>query len=210
MPGPSSVPCAVKFIREQGHRAWLVLGKGPTFANLRREHLTGRGVIALNHAAKEMAYRFGEVPFLAHFTDWEACLDCLPAFGDDAKVTLVLPWYPHSQCRVSKISLPQRLAGLVRTFPVCSYQSSLAGRLPSPAWLTRVRVRLFSAVAAVNLLAAAGVKQVHTLGVDGGTAYADMFDAKDRLANGQRSFDCQWAEIRSTLNRHSMGLVKES
>jgi hypothetical protein len=74
--------------------------------------------------------------------------------------------------------------------------------LTPPAWrrgkLPTVRVRLFSAVAGLNILALARVKRVYTLGIDGGTEYAKCVPAADRLANGQDSFDVQFKELRRT------------
>jgi len=42
------------------------------------------------------------------------------------------------------------------------------------------------------------------LGVDGGTAYAQPFDEKDRLANGHRPFDVQFHAIASTAKLHGI------
>jgi hypothetical protein len=65
-----------------------------------------------------------------------------------------------------------------------------------------VRVKFFSAVAAVNLLAQAGVRTIRSLGLDGGAAYSDEFiDLKDKtlLANSRSSFDRQFEEIARTI-----------
>jgi hypothetical protein len=62
-------------------------------------------------------------------------------------------------------------------------------------------VRYFSAVAAVNLLAVSGVREIFTIGVDGGSSYAPDFDKKTLLVNGRASFDVQFKEIRDTEKR---------
>jgi hypothetical protein len=45
----------------------------------------------------------------------------------------------------------------------------------------------------------AGIKLIHSLGVDGGTGYSAWFDATDKLANGRTTFDDQFPEIQRLL-----------
>jgi hypothetical protein len=65
-----------------------------------------------------------------------------------------------------------------------------------------VRVKFFSAVAALNLLTEAGVRTIRSLGIDGGATYSQEFtDLKDKtlLANRRTSFDRQFEEIARTI-----------
>jgi hypothetical protein len=72
-----------------------------------------------------------------------------------------------------------------------------------------IRVRYFSAVAAINLLVAAGhTEEIYTLGVDGGTRYNPVFDTKDRLSNGRSSFDIQFDEFEKTVKSSGVRIVK--
>jgi hypothetical protein len=67
-----------------------------------------------------------------------------------------------------------------------------------------VQVRYFSAEAALNLLTTAGVKQVRSLGIDGGADYSqDFADLKDKtlLTNSRTSFNKQFEEIAKTILR---------
>jgi hypothetical protein len=173
---------------------WLVLGKGPSAAGAAsRPRLLP--VLALNHACLAVQAD------VAHFSDWEAFLDCYPRLGT---AVACLPWRPHVNFQPSrKHNLLEllRAAGIPED-RVVSYNSSRAAHLPRNRQLPDVPVRFFSAVAAFNILGLAGVRYVHTLGVDGGKAYAPEFDQKDRLANGRQSFDVQFPEIRRACKRY--------
>jgi hypothetical protein len=204
---------AVAFLRKFAAQPWLVLGKGPSFDRLGElgPAVRGRRTLALNHACLRAA------PDVAHFTDLAAFLDCGPALGlrvPDEAVRVALPWHPHVDFRPGRQTLldqarrhPATLGWLLEQGRLLSYNSTLAGRLPAHPKLAEVPVRLFSAVAAVNLLAAAGVRDVALLGVDGGTGYAAGFDPKDRLANGRPDFDAQFAEIEKAAARHRMAVT---
>ena len=66
-----------------------------------------------------------------------------------------------------------------------------------------VKVRYFSADAALNLLATAGAKTVRSLGVDGGQTYSQDFnDLKDKtlLANGRSTFNKQFEAIAAIIS----------
>ncbi|MBA3846057.1 MAG: hypothetical protein H0X45_05370 [Planctomycetes bacterium] len=67
-----------------------------------------------------------------------------------------------------------------------------------------VPVRYFSGEAALGLLATAGVRNVRSLGIDGGTSYSATFtdlDDKTLLANGRSSFDRQFEEFPKIIMR---------
>lgn len=178
---------------------WLVVGKGPSCGYISRVDPARYHVLTLNHACRVVE------PSIAHFTDLEAFFDCVPTL-DDRKCAYCLPWYPHVGNAVGRKTLndhgpavrPKGLGDLV------SYNSSLAHKLPRNAALPDVRVRHFSAVAAFNILALAGIREIASIGVDGGTGYAEGFDPKDRLANGRKSFDPQTKEITNTVTRNGI------
>jgi hypothetical protein len=194
------LPSAVAAVAEPG-RPWLVAGKGPTAAKLPRLDLSGYRVLTLNHACLVAD------PAVAHFVDLEPVVDCADRLFElllgPAPPWLVLPWHPHVRCSPAASTLLDValaaagrgedsptgvLATALKRGRLASYNSTTAGLLPLAVGLPLVRVRLFSAAAAFNLLAAAGVRgEVATVGVDGGTKYAPQFDEKDRLANGRSS-----------------------
>jgi hypothetical protein len=178
---------------------WLILGKGPSYAlgshfDLGRFHL-----MSLNHAVREQ-------PVLAaHVIDLDVIRDCADVIEHNSRV-LVMPWYPHVRNAVGDRSLDQ----LAREIPILQ-RLEREGRLlwydlsTSPVRhgsVPVVEATYFSAEAALNLLALAGVRRVRTLGVDGGSEYSGAFEdlrASTLLANGRTSFDLQFAGFARTI-----------
>lgn len=202
------IQSAVSHVREltaADPRPWLVVGKGPTSDAVADVDPAAYHVLTLNHAC-----RLVPAPALAHFVDVEAFLECGDRLAQGLTPT-ALPWHPHVGHKPSPLPLPGfcglfgergrsvALAWLLGKDRLLSYNASTAGGLPRNVRLPDVRLRFFGAVAAFNVLAAAGVREVASLGVDGGTGYGSAFDHKDRLANGRTSFDAQTNEIRHTV-----------
>lgn len=194
-------------------RPWLLLGKGPSFGKHREFNLDGFETMALNHAGRERPVT------AAHVIDLEVLDQCGDALEHHASV-VVMPWYPHAK--------NGRIASLVTGYPAKISEEPLAALATHHPLLRRlceqgrllwynlstaptahegspvIAVHYFSAEAALNLLAAAGVRTVRSLGVDGGREYNAAFDdlsERTRLANGRRSFDAQFEEIAKTLLR---------
>jgi hypothetical protein len=192
-------------------RPWLILGKGPSFADRRRFDLTQFNLISLNHVVRE------EKVDVAHFIDLDAvvqCADVLPAQAD----WLMMPLYPHVGFQPADRPLDQLIADVpvLRDFAeggrlVWYYhdfvtQPHRKRRYPADASPV-IRVDAFSSEAVVNVLAALGAKIVRTLGVDGGIRYAGAFhdlNGVTRLANGQSSFDKQFIGINRTAKETGM------
>lgn len=191
----------VDWVREKsaGGKPWLLVGKGPTADFLCRIDLNAYHVCALNHACRLVPCD------LAHFVDVEAYLACRHALMRHVRVAL--PWHPHVRFRPGPaLTTYPELAELGRR--LLSYNSSSAGKLPRGPGLPTLRLRHFGSVGAFNALVAAGVREVHSVGVDGGTGYAEGFDEKDRLANGRKSFDAQFPEMRQTAKRNRVKWVR--
>lgn len=190
----------------KGDRPWIVLGKGPSFA--RWADLPGREAyftLGLNHVVLQTPLD------VWHVTDLHTFQEIAPAVTRRPPFTwLVLPWRPHVAYRPGKRTLAElvlrdRLLFALRD-RLLTYRSSLDRRSPGPG--PRVEVRLFSGVAAVSLLATAGVKTIHSLGIDGGAGYSAGFARGRLLANGRPSFDGQDALIRSICRRRNATYAK--
>lgn len=210
----------VKYVQSRRDRPWLILGKGPTSDQFVSIDETQYHVLTLNHAC-----RLPKTIALAHFVDIEAFHECGSKLAQD-EVATCLPWYPHAGSAAGKRTLVQYCGLFKDEFPsslqalgwLCakeklfSYNASTASakvHIPNQN-LPSIRLRFFSAVGAFNVLAAAGLKTIHTLGVDGGTGYGRSFDTKDRLANGRASFDDQTSQLLDTCRRHQVQWVKLS
>jgi len=184
---------------------WLIVGKGPTFAERSRHDLDGYNVLTLNDAIVHLPQAA-----VAHFTDWEAFVRCVDAIGASACV-VCLPWHPHFAFKPAEHSLPELLTwggAQIQSLAqrVVYYHASTArgrGRIPGEPM---VPVKFFSAEAALSLLAIAGVKVVRTLGVDGGTEYAPEFAGLTPLENGRPSFDAQFLRMRQTAAKYGVDL----
>jgi hypothetical protein len=181
--------------------AWLVLGKGPSYALRDRFDLSSFHLMSLNHAVREQ-------PVLAaHMIDLDVVRDCSDTIEQNARV-LVMPWYPHVHNAVGARPL-EELAGEIPVLQRLRQEGRLLWYDLSTSPIRHgsapvVEATYFSAEAALNLLAAAGVRRVRSLGIDGGSAYSPAFeDLRDKtlLANGRTSFDLQFEGFARTIAR---------
>ena len=182
-------------------RPWLVAGKGPSFTQVARVPLDDWRILTLNDAVRAVPRAD-----LAHFIDLEALERCSGAL--ERARCIVMPWFPHSGHRPGHA----HLGALSRQHPVLA-RLRAQGRL---LWYDLssapqrhgahpvVTATFFSAEAALDLLAHAGVRRVRTAGVDGGTGYDEAFaDLRgvSRLSNGQPRFDRQFESFARVIRR---------
>jgi len=196
------VPSVVSYVHKHtaAHpRPWLVLGKGPTAERMSDLDTSKYHFLTLNHACRLV------VPDVAHFVDIEAYNDCAAYLDTVLQARVCLPWHPHVGNRAAK---PDLLQYGIPDRRLVSYNATTAGKLSRMPGLPTVRLRFFSAVAAFNILGHAGVREVYSLGVDGGTAYAPAFDHKDKLRNGRDTFDDQFGEIEYAVKSHKLNWTK--
>jgi len=203
----------VWFKENPGHlkKPWLVLGKGPSFRHYDEYGDVDCFTLALNHVVQDISVD------LAHCIDIEVIEHCGETILKNARY-LVMPWVPHVK---GKRGLLYRtyfgpgshtLADYCHSHPVlkslADQQRLLWYNLASaPSKLTRkeqpvVDAKGFSASAVVNLLASVGVKQIRTLGIDGGNSYSEAFDKlRDvtLLPTRHQSFDLQFRSISQTI-----------
>jgi hypothetical protein len=186
---------------ERKDKPWLILGKGPTFARRSDFDLSRFRLMSLNHAVREQPVD------VAHIIDIDVVEACAAGIERNARV-LVMPWFPHVHNAVGV----RNLAELARELPLLAQLEQLGRLLWYDLSTSAVRygsgpvveATYFSAEAALNLLATAGVRSVRSLGVDGGSAYSPAFqDLRDStlLANGRTSFDLQFEGFARTINR---------
>ncbi len=143
---------------------WLILGKGPSFAKREQYDLSDYYTLSLNHAVRE------QLVFMAHLIDFDVVEQCGEALDTNA-CYVVMPWVPHIRCRARGLTLRDLLpdSPMLRKLDADGrllYYNLRTGQYPrglSPI----VPVRYFSAEAALNLLAMAGVKTIRSLGIDG-------------------------------------------
>lgn len=203
---------SLRKIREaEPDRKWLIVGKGPTADLLHKVDTSRFFTVTLNHACRLLNAD------LCHFTDLEALDDCEQTLCSyDSSVCV--PWHPHIGMKPSPFTLMNYarptmcshraiLSWSMAKDKLFSYNSTVSAKLKANAKLSTVRVKYFSAVAVLNILADAGVKLVHTIGVDGGTRYAKAFDDLTPLKNGRESFDVQATEFDRTCSATGCRLI---
>lgn len=184
-------------------KPWLILGKGPTFSHRDALDLSRFNTFALNHVVRELNVD------VAHAIDIEVIRDCADVLSARCE-WLLMPRRPKEGSRVSS----SRLEDYFDELPVLR-ELSEAGRLVhyERAGKSRAGDRAavgggsFSASVAMNVLATMGIKEVRSLGIDGGRTYSDTFgDLRETtlLANRRVSFDVQFEEMEATVARHGM------
>lgn len=182
-------------------RDWLLLGKGPSLDTINNFDISNYNVISLNQVCRDRKVH------IAFIIDW----DVVTQLGDNLYSNcdyLVMPYYPHVGWRAIK---EITLGNICQSHPVLSKMAN-EGRVfgynlstipirvnDSPV----VKARYYSAEAAVNILAKLGVKNIRTLGIDGGNQQSQVFSDLENH-NKERGYDLQWKEIRKSIYRYNL------
>lgn len=206
--------CFFDRFKREGYNGepWTIVGKGPSFSRLHEIMAKPCATaflgncLGLNHAA---AAGYCDV---AHAIDVEPALE-LAEWCYANEVPLVMPWQPHERCNVGSRTLDELardeplIGQLSRDGLLLWYNHSYA-KVVNQESAHVVRVRYFSAEAALHLLLLAGVRSINTIGLDGGRDYEASFDRKDLLRNGQPSFDRQFPEMEALAKAFEAEVVK--
>lgn len=186
---------------------WLILGKGPSFSRIGSIDLTSFYTLGLNETVN-----FVECS-LAHFIDIEVAKN----INLKNKHSLfIVPFHPHLKNRPTTENLDQhkeRLSFLrmlnfeerLFTYNLSTYKGHILHK-----GTPYIKAKYFSVEAAFRILANAGVRVIYTLGIDGGTSYADCFLERGYipLTNGRKSFDDQFIELHSIVNNMKLSWIK--
>jgi hypothetical protein len=173
------------------NRPWLVLGKGPTIDRRDEFDLTAYNRVSINHAVRLLDVD------VAHIVDIDVVVECADVLAQRAK-WLLMPRHPHVAQRAGHALLEDYVAHI----PVLR-ELDEEGRL---VWYNAatsdpvgdspvMSLTYFSSEAVFDILAEMGVREIHSLGIDGGSAYGSGLSGATLLANGQSSFDIQFREL---------------
>lgn len=185
-------------------RPWLVFGKGPSFSR-HKDFLDLESTyetMGLNHVCRERVVK------VTHAIDLQAVEEVSRI--DERTEWLVMPWHPHVHFMPSK----ETLEDLVQSTPALQrferkgrllWYNLVTGR-PHREGSPIVPVAYFSVEAAISLLAIAGVKTIRTLGVDGGSRYAEEFSDIKPFRAGHSTFDHQRQHIDYAIKRWKLDL----
>jgi len=199
---------------------WLILGKGPSFSKVKDFNIADYRTLALNDVVARLSVT------VSHAIDIDVVERCREKLLRNASV-LVMPWVPHCRTEIGRFSKKAffgvgayTLEEYCAMMPVLRqlneegrllwYNLYTAGprryRPGSPV----VSATEFSASAALNLLAMAGVRKARTLGVDGGRSYSTAFsnlEKKTMLQTGQSSYDSQFKGFAETIMSTGMDVA---
>jgi hypothetical protein len=180
---------------------WLIVGKGPSFSGIQIYDWSHFKILTLNDSIR----KFDHVA-IAHFIDFDAFKRSAQDLHRAGVV--VLPWFPHVGNKPGKLGLAdlqlrepmlQKLAQENRlSWYDLSTSAHRQGDFPT------VSALYFSAEAAFDLLATAGVRKIRSLGIDGGSSYSDEFDDLidvSLLKNRQKSFNRQFYSFAKIIAR---------
>lgn len=185
-------------------RPALVLGKGPSYRNPSQEELSNHLVVSLNHTVRETPVD------IAHIIDLDVIEKCGDLIYKNAKILLV-PYYPHMGWRpnphITLEELSQKQSTLKKMREegrLYGYNLSTASQMFNKVWNDSpiVWADYFSAEAVTCLLGKLGVKQIRTLGVDGGKGQADSF--KDLQNINTNGYDAEWKGIRKSIRKYNL------
>lgn len=185
---------------------WLVLGKGPSFEKRKKIDISSFKLMSLNHVVEKIQVD------VAHIIDLDVVEDCEDAIYGNAKY-LVMPWFPHIKNKPGKLNLEQLI--------MCnSFLSKMEqeGRLLYYNHVKKhmhgmspyVEVKFFSAEGAINILAMSGTKKIRTLGIDGGSDYANTFshlNDSTLLSNGRETFNKQFDQMAKIILQTGVDLA---
>ncbi len=200
--------CFKKFISDLATKNWLIIGKGPSFNDIDKEDLSSFQTISLNHVIKLKKVMY------SHFIDYDAFLDCQDSVLENAEF-LVMPFYPHLNNEVSKKSIIEFaqenkiLNKLLNEKRVLSYDL-ISSKIRTPELLL-IDGLFFSGEVVIKLLAASGVTNILTAGIDGGQSYSHAFsdlNEKTLLNNNQTTFSIQNQEISRTIIHYNLNLQR--
>lgn len=198
----------VDWFREQTfdtHKPWLILGKGPSLDYKDQHDLDNFTVVGLNHVPCALPVDF------AHVIDIEVLLTAGESIEKNSKF-LIMPAVPHEHMKARN---DMTLQDWVERIPVIKkfsdedrllwYDISTAEKPMSHH--PRVSVFYFSSEAVLGLLGLCGVRQIRSLGIDGGVTYSSAFkgiESESCLKNGQQSFDLQFKHFPEIINRFDL------
>lgn len=181
----------------------LVIGKGPTFSKVINFDLNNYYTIGLNHVATQIKVD------ISHFID----IECLSESLWKNSNIIICPRYPHiyNRCKYKHIyKFLQDYSGCDEIYKkFYLYNCTTCKKEPLDIKLGQeIRVRFFSIEAVFRILGIHGVKEIHTLGIDGGTTYSHYFSHLKPLTNGRNSFDEQFNELLQIIKKWGIKWIR--
>lgn len=192
-------------------KEFLILGKGPSFSRRDEVNRFSYNTFGLNHVAEVCPVDFTNV----------IDLDVLSEKIIKNSKYVLMPWHPHIKNRSFTLNLQQltidnkwlqllkRRHGSGKTLTYWYNLSTWKGaHKVNDGFAPIIRAKYFSVEAVMDILGMLGVKKIYTLGIDGGTEYAEEFSHLTPLTNRRKSFDDQSNVMTEIRRQYQMELVK--
>jgi len=178
-------------------KPYLIIGKGPSFSRIYTLNLKEFYTIGLNDVLHLL------------ICDYAHLIDLRSLHKNHLKCSQVLiPFHPHINFRPSKktvnefVSENDILQKLEKENKLITYDLSTYKKKYNCDFL--IRAKYFSAEAVFDILCKKGVKEICSIGIDGGNEYAKEFTWIKPLRNGQPSYDKQFTEIYTKCKKYNV------
>lgn len=189
------------------NKPWLIVGKGPSFIKIYDDIIPAKyNIFGLNHVAKLIP------TFLTSVIDIEVLDNDIISKSQN----IIMPWHPHtcfspsSRCLHALAKYDNALLRFLdEEGKLYWYNLSTWKAEPNAPVFPIIMTKFFSAEAAFQILGNLGVKEVFSVGLDGGKLYAqDFYDLKLKpLTNTQPDFDRQFTQIDKTLKKFGLNHI---
>jgi lipopolysaccharide biosynthesis glycosyltransferase len=190
-------------------KPWLIIGKGPSFGKIKEIDLNKFYTFGLNHVITKVGPL--DITHLIDFNVFESCQEEIYRKAS----YLCMPINPHFNNKATEVTIKD----LVKKNDVLK-KISEEGRLfwynhlKKDRFLSdnnrerlnyeNVEVKYFSAEVPFYLLGMNKIKELYSVGIDGGSSYDNNFTTETLLANGRPSFDIQFDEIINTIEKFDL------
>jgi len=190
-------------------KPWLIVGKGPSFSKIDDLKLDKFYTFGLNHVIKKL-----DALDIVHLIDFDVFESCAEDIYKKVKY-LVMPINPHFGNKATEVTIKD-LVEKNETLKKLSDEKRLFwyNHLKKDHFLNdknrerlnyeNVEVKYFSAEVPFYLLGMFGIKEIYSVGIDGGSSYDNNFQTDTLLANGRTSFDIQFDEIANTIGKFDL------
>jgi len=187
-------------------KPWLIVGKGPSFAEINKVDLDKFFIFCLNHTISAV-----ERAEIIHAIDFDVFTSCASEIYSKAKY-LVMPINPHFNNKptedtlfdlLEKNAVLKKLSeeGRLFWYNHIKGKALLSDRNKIRLNYKDVVVKYFSAEVPFYMLGMFGIKELYSVGIDGGNSYDGKFSNSTLLANGRPSFDVQFDCIRDSIEK---------
>lgn len=179
-------------------KPWLIVGKGPTYDKIHQLNLSDYYVFGLNHVCNFTKCHIG------HCID----IDVVSYEFVSGCEAVIMPWHPHYKFKSHPNTLNDWLLKNGYLQFLDNEQRLLFYDLSTwkgkPKSTPIIITQFFSGEAAFGILAYLGIKEIYSIGIDGGKTYASEFDHLSPLQNGQSNFDKQFKNIEKIIDKHKI------